>query len=184
MPYDKQRLDLFMDELGSSFSTPGGGAAAGLSGAVAVALIEMVTRINEKKRSEPPVAKLRRRLQALMTEDAKAFARISALYKKGDKGPAMQKALKDGARCPEEICKLVAAASDHAARQKAKTGRWLSSDLKAAAVLMPAAFQAARFTVEVNLDSLSDAGHVRAVRSRLDSYEKKLRHNCALLLAR
>jgi methenyltetrahydrofolate cyclohydrolase len=184
MSYERQRLDLFMDELGSSFSTPGGGAAAALTAATAVALIEMVARINEKKSSEPPTAKIRRRLQALMTEDAKAFVKISALYKKGDKGPAMQKALKEGARCPEEICRLVAEAADLAVRQKNKTGKWLISDLKAAAVLLPAAFQAARFTVDVNLDGLKDASHVRAVRSRLNSYEKKLRRHCAQILGR
>ena len=182
MPYDKQRLDLFLDELGSSFSTPGGGAAAALCAATATALVEMVTRINEKKRSAPRVYKMRRRLQELMTLDAKAFVKISALYKKGGRGPALQKALKEGVRCPEEICRIVSDVSVFAAGQKKKTGKWLVSDLKEAAVLLPAAFEAARFTVEVNLVSMKDEGHVRRVRRRIARYEKKLQQHCKEVL--
>ena len=182
MPYDKQRLDLFLDELGSSFSTPGGGAAAALSAATATALVEMVTRINEKKRSAPRVYIMRRRLQELMTLDAKAFVKISALYKKSDKGPAFQKALKEGATCPEEICRIVSIVSGFAAGQKKKTGKWLVSDLREAAVLLPAAFEGARFTVEINLVSMKDEGYIRRVRHRIARYEKKLRHHCREVL--
>ena len=182
MAYDKQRLDLFLDELGSSFGTPGGGAAAALCAATATALVEMVTRINEKKATAPAVAALRRRLQALMTLDAKAFFTISTLYKKKERGAVFQDALKKGAQCPEEICRLVSRVSWYAAAQKKRTGRRLASDLKEAAVLFPAAFTAARFTIEVNLVSMKDKAHARRVRRRVAGYENELRRNCRKIL--
>ena len=181
---DKQRLDLFLDRLGSASGAPGGGAGAALCAATGAALLEMVMRINKEKKDVPFVVAVRRRLQKLMALDAQAFAAISALVKGSKHTAAFQTALKNGAKYPQEMCRLVSELSVYAARQKNKTGRWLLSDLKEAAILLTAAFESAKLNVYINLNSLKNHATAAASRKKMAGYEKKLRHYCRRVLKR
>ena len=56
MPLGGQRIQRFLDELGSDAPTPGGGAWAGISAAAGAALIVMVARLTLKKKGFEDVA--------------------------------------------------------------------------------------------------------------------------------
>ena len=182
--YDKQRLDLFLDRLGSASGAPGGGAGAALCAATGAALLEMVMRINKEKKDVSFVMAVRRRLQKLMTLDAQAFAAISVLVKGSKHTAAFQTALKNGAKYPQEMCRLVSELSVYTARQKNKTSRWLLSDLKEVAILLTAAFECAKLNVNVNLNSLKNRTSAAANRNKVARYEKRLWHYCRRVLRR
>src|SRR5437588_3250347 len=90
--YLDKPLHYYLDELASAQSTPGGGSASALSGAMGSALASMVARLTLGKASyadvQPEIEtllqqseKLRERFQQLMQEDIEAYARLSASFK-------------------------------------------------------------------------------------------------------
>ena len=90
--YLDKSLQFYLDELASARSTPGGGSAAALSGAMGAALASMVARLTlgkpEYAHVQPEIEKLlqqtetlRERFQQLMQEDIDAYGRLSASYK-------------------------------------------------------------------------------------------------------
>lgn len=147
-------LKKFLEELGSSAASPGGGAAAALTGATGAALVEMVTRINARRRRISPdlrIVSLRRRLNKLMTLDARAYSRLSSFPKENRKESRYQAVLVKAAGVPFETGRLCVAAFTLAKRQKPFTSRWLMSDLVEAGILLKAAFKSAQLNVEINL---------------------------------
>src|SRR2546421_3555264 len=90
MYLDKPLL-YYLDELASAKSTPGGGSAAALSGALGAALASMVARLTLGKANyanvQPAIQELleqteqlRIRFQQLMQEDSDAYGRLSACF--------------------------------------------------------------------------------------------------------
>src|SRR6266699_5169367 len=93
--YLDKPLQYYLDELASANSTPGGGSAAALSGAMGAAIASMVARLTLGKTDYADVAwmqpeieallqqteKLRERFQQLMQEDIDAYGRLSASFK-------------------------------------------------------------------------------------------------------
>ncbi len=170
-----------MDLLGSESVSPGGGTAAALTAALGLALVEMTARINAKKKlknSPGKAAKIknaRERMENLMERDAAVFLRLSAFYKKKDKGPGYQTALKNAAAVPFEICERAVQGLGWAKQEFAFTGRWLKSDLLEAVVLLEAAFESGRLNVEINLNEITDKKFVSKTRSSLLALEKEIR---------
>ena len=91
MPIDR-RLQDYLHALASEQSTPGGGSAAALSGAMGAALASMVCRLTLGKEAYAGVRQeieellrraenLRSRFQQLFQEDIEAYGRLSASYK-------------------------------------------------------------------------------------------------------
>ena len=160
----------FLRELGSASPTPGGGAAAALTGALGAALLEMVARLNKDMAAAKKAEKLKNRLQALIATDTKAFQKLYALYKKKTSccAPVYQKALTNAAAAPEEMCLLASQAAKLALSQKNKTSQWLISDLKESALLLKAAFESARLNVNVNLKGFHDHASAKKIDSRLN----------------
>src|SRR5258708_14574409 len=90
--YLDKRLNDFLDDLASSQSTPGGGSASALAGAVGAGLASMVAQLTQGKAEYAPVEQeieallqhteaLRIRFQQLMQEDIGAYERLSACFK-------------------------------------------------------------------------------------------------------
>src|SRR5690348_8396973 len=82
----------YLDDLASSKSTPGGGSAAALSGAMGASLASMVARLTLSKADYASVhqeieailqetEQLRTRFQQLIQEDIEAYGRLSACFK-------------------------------------------------------------------------------------------------------
>src|SRR5579872_1595797 len=90
--YLEQPLQQYLDDLASANSTPGGGSASAISGAMGAALASMVARLTIGKANYADVEEeisgilqqteqLRERFQQLMLEDIAAYGKLSATFK-------------------------------------------------------------------------------------------------------
>lgn len=168
-------LDSWLEELASPAPAPGGGSAAALAGALAAALVAMVSRITSSRKAYAAVASefariaeeadsLRLKLRELVDRDARAYESVLAAYRlpketEGDKRRRLDeidRALLQAAEVPLETAR-VSAAVLRLARRCAEAGhRSALADSGVAALLAEAALRGAVYNVEVNVRSLSD----------------------------
>ena len=174
------RLDAFLEALGSKKGAPGGGAAAALTGATGVALVEMISRLNDVRhghssRAAQKAAALRREFQSLIGKDAKAFEKIKKIYKDHKKKPAAwQSALKNGAGVPLLICEACVQATALAQKERARTSAWLESDRKESIILLQAAFESAVLNIEINLKGITDKAFNARAKKRISQCRRQL----------
>ena len=176
--FSNDKLGRFLDCLGSEAPSPGGGAAAALAAATGAALVEMVARINSKKRFSSNLLKIRKirsELLRLASKDAAVFKSCASDFKKGKNSSAYQSALKRCVMPPLEICERCVRTLEMGIREISRTSRWLAGDLAEAGILLEAAFRSAKLNVEVNLKGMSDAVHAGRVRKRLHALESRVR---------
>jgi methenyltetrahydrofolate cyclohydrolase len=177
-----QTIGSFLDELGSSASVPGGGAASAVTGAIAAELVSMVAELSTgRPRYEPYAATIEfgraegKRLGAVMTAladaDAAAFAgymAASAMPRGNDAEIAVRKAALAAAAADaiEPPRAMVAACLEIATACERLAGRsnpGLASDLVVAARLAEGAAHGAAANVTVNLPSLGDPARAAAL---------------------
>lgn len=178
MSFEKDSLKRFTDRLGSKDGSPGGGAAAALTGALGVSLVEMVMRINNRRgtvKSTATIEKIKAVFLDLMDRDAKVFKDLAAFSKEERGGAAYQKALRRAAEVPMSAAELVLSPLDMAVLETKRTSSWLFSDLLEAALLLETAFQAARLNVEINLKMIRDKKYVTTSRAKLDKIQTRTR---------
>ncbi len=182
----KAPVATFLDALASAAPAPGGGSAAALVAALGLGLLEMTARINDRRarrkgaRPGPAsriaaVKKLRLRAERLVTIDARTFLGLSPSFRKPRDSRVFQEALRRSARPPFEIASIALAGLGAARRERPRTSRWIASDLAESAMLLLAAFRAARLNVEVNLRDLSDRARARGRARALDRDERRAR---------
>ena len=188
----EKNIDKFLEALASSAPTPGGGGAAALCGALAIALGNMVGNLTLGKRKyadvQEDIAALNSRAEALRADvvalidaDAEAFAPLSRAYgiPKDDPSRAevMETALKRAAEPPLEIIRKCAKALDLIAEYAAKSSALAISDAGCAAALAIAAMKAAALNVRINTKSMADreaASEMNAEAAGLcENYEKE-----------
>jgi formiminotetrahydrofolate cyclodeaminase len=183
-------LDQFLDALGSSAPTPGGGAASALVGALAAALAEMVAQLTVGRPKYAAVEeraqtvlwetqRLRRQLLALVDEDAQAYGGVAAAY-------ALPKGTDDERRMRDEAIQaaLVAALQPplrimergcdvlRLAGEIAEIGNpTVASDAGCAALLGEAATRAAGLNVMANVVLLRDEQVAGRARERVLALE-------------
>lgn len=196
--YSKKSVHRFLTDLGSTSSSPGGGSAAALVGAVGASLVEMVIGINEKKtlkkkkiskrKAAAAIARKTRRIRMikerflrLASDDVRAFLLLKKLYGGPQNPKVYQKALNKSAGIPLEMCHRCIGAMRLAIPEKNRTGRWLFSDLNEAALLLEAAFIAARLNVEINIAGSRERSFANKTRRSLDSMEKEAKRLSAFL---
>lgn len=189
---DDQTLAAFLEDLGSSAPTPGGGAASGLVGAVAAALAEMVAQLTVGKPKFQAVEDearaviergrtLRLELQVLMREDARAYQGVARAYRlpkasdeeRAARAAEIQRALAAAMSPPlqmmERGCDVL-----ELAEQIATIGTpSVASDAGCAAILGEAAVCAAGLNVLANLVLLQDASAVARGRARVAELEAR-----------
>jgi formiminotetrahydrofolate cyclodeaminase len=182
-PLEEQAVGDWLTALASAAPAPGGGAAAALNLAVGAALVSMVCNLTiGKPRYAEHEATMtaalaraedcRRAAEALVSEDAVAFAAVIAAYKlpKDDEAArrtAIQHALRGAAAVPLKTAERAVEVIVLAERVLDGANVNVVSDVAVAASSARAALQSAQVNVEVNLASLSDI--VRAdLRARLD----------------
>ncbi len=181
-PYADFTLADYSEILGSPEPSPGGGSAAAYVGVLGVSLGEMVANLNSKKTKNPNAAQCRERARALkklrekflhiVTEDAKAFQKISDLWK--TPSPELQRALKEGALVPMGICETAYEALTLASHETPWTSKHLMSDLAECGLFLIAAFKGGRFNVEINLREIEDKEFVAAQRARLNHIARQV----------
>ena len=167
----EKNIDKFLAELASSAPTPGGGGAAALTGALGIALGNMVGNLTLGKKKyagvQEDIAALNQRAEAIRADfvalidaDAEAFAPLSRAYgiPKDDPSRAevMETALKRAAEPPLEIMRKCAEALELVKEYAAKGSALAISDAGCAAALAIAAMKAAALNVRINTKSMED----------------------------
>jgi glutamate formiminotransferase len=158
-------LPEFLDALASANATPGGGSAAAAAAAMAAALGSMVSRL---AKLDPGVFEDDRRyFTEAVDRDAEAFNLVMAAYKrpKAERAPYVEEAMHGAAEVPLEVMERVHAmqARLNALEVPARFG----SDLAVARALAITAAAGAQENVNINLDSIQDAGFKELVTARL-----------------
>jgi len=177
----------FLNELASARSTPGGGSAAALNGAIGVGLLTMVAKLTIGKRGyeefdeemvkvKNQLVPMRERFLALVDEDADSFKEVMKAYKlpkmteeeREERAKAVSEALKIAAETPFKTTKLALEAL-RTFRPIVKYGNKGSiTDAGVGTMNLDTAFRGARLNVLVNLPNIQDEEFVAEKRETLD----------------
>jgi glutamate formiminotransferase/formiminotetrahydrofolate cyclodeaminase len=174
-------VEPFVEQLAAPTATPGGGSAAAASGAMAAGLATMVASMSrgkkaylqhERELSEAiaRLSQLREELKAGIDADAESFNVVMKAYKQvkesadGDKG--IEAALKQATSVPLGVAEKAREVAAIAEKLGPMTNPNMKSDLITAKALAQAGIQGALANVEINLESIKDAGFVAEVRRR------------------
>jgi formiminotetrahydrofolate cyclodeaminase len=185
-------LAAFLETLGSSAPTPGGGAASALAGALAAALAEMVAQLTAGRAKYAAVdaqvralieqlRAARHTLAQLMADDEQAFQGVSAAYRlpKADdderaaRDAAIQASLRAAMAPPLAVmsttCDVLLAAEEIA---RIGNGT-VVSDAGCAAILGEAAVRAATLNVLANVVLLRDEVTATDARKQIADFETR-----------
>jgi formiminotetrahydrofolate cyclodeaminase len=148
-----------LDRLAAPTPSPGGGSAAAHVGAVGAALVAMCTGLAKLAGEQARAEQLRRDLEALVEEDAAAFAEF--LSTRSDD------ALKRATLAPLLIAEKSAEVLLLAQGAAPKVPKAALPDLKGAMRFAGAASEHAAATAKFNLQDIADREFVEDVRLRL-----------------
>ncbi len=179
-------IETFLNELASGESTPGGGAAAALTGSQAAALLSMVLNFTVGRRKYAAVEEelrglllrteeMRAELLLYADKDAEAFGAVAACYsmprstteEKDARTRAMQTALREAAEVPFAIAALCADLLELASPVAEKGNPNIASDAATAAHLAHAALYSALVNVDINLKYLKDETFVSRMQAEV-----------------
>jgi formiminotetrahydrofolate cyclodeaminase len=161
----------FLDALAAKTPTPGGGAAAGLTGAIGAALAAMVVRFtigseshkahDEKHRDQlATLESIRAQFLGASEEDAAAYASLNTLWKLPKDDPRRERewdgAVRAAIAAPQRIVILSEGLAQILVELASTTKHTLRSDLAVSAALARAASQAAACNVRVNTPMLPE----------------------------
>ncbi len=184
MDFRKMSIDEFLDTLGSSSPTPGGGTVAALSGALAAGLTKMVASLTKGKKGYEEHDSLMQEtalletqevewFKTMMDEDAKAFNQVTTamklpkdtLVQKEVRTSAIQEAFKEATRTPFEIARHIARLVPRAGLMARFGNKNARSDALCALELCKAGFQMSLENVSINLDMIKDPEFVQRTRN-------------------
>ncbi|MEE2766372.1 MAG: cyclodeaminase/cyclohydrolase family protein [Pseudomonadota bacterium] len=182
----EQQIEVFLDELASSASTPGGGGAAAIMGAMGAALVSMVCNLTIGKEKYADVEEelkgvldqaesLRARLTNMIQADVEVFNRVMASYRlpkgtdeeKAARSAEIQEALKAATDVPLECAKACAEVIA-LSRTAAKKGNLnVISDAGVAVMAGYAALKSAALNVNINIGGIRDPEFANSRRQQL-----------------
>lgn len=165
MKIKDQKIERFLEELASRSPTPGGGAVAALTGAMAASLVEMVCNLTIGKRgyekytknleADAKIAKADRKILLQLADvDVSAFDSVMAAYKSKDK-KEIRKALKYAIDIPEKVAAICMEIDDMAYELEKIGNKNVFSDAKTAHALAGAAINGAMANVHINGEALA-----------------------------
>ena len=182
-----QTLGDFTTELASEQPTPGGGAAAAVSAALAASLTAMVLRLSLGRPKYQEHADLhaealeasdaaRDRFLELADDDASAYAAYRAARalpheteeQEASREAATREAARGAAAVPLRVVEACHSQIELVERVTGRTNQYVASDLEVAALLLEGAARSAAANVAVNLGAIGDEGYATAVRAELD----------------
>lgn len=195
--YIEQTLQVYLDDLASSKSAPGGGSAAAVSGAMAAALACMVCQLTLGKEKYADVQdeitelltqaeEQRQRFQQLMAADIDAYTKLSACFKMARdtedqrrmRADAIQLCLTEAALVPLEMSERAVLVAQICERVAEIGNVNILSDIAAAAMLAASAGTSAAWMVRINLKSLKDIETVESLSERLSLALDALTSRC------
>ena len=158
-----QTIDHYLEQLASRAATPGGGAAAALSGAQAAALIAMVCRLTRGHDDEiatvtKAAESARQNFLDLMRADIDSFNEVMAAFrlKGAQRDAALPRALASAANVPMAMIVQALELTPHLQRLLEIGNKNLITDVGIAATLASATILAAKMNVLINCRSMSD----------------------------
>jgi len=164
--YIDDSIKKYLDDLSAKLPTPGGGSVAALTGALGVGLISMVLNFTigkekfkefdkELKEVLEKVKDLKKKLSILIDKDVEVYKQVSESFNSED-GTVKEKALKDAATVPIEICNCCFEAMKLCKQVMDKTNKRLITDIGVAAELLLAAHSSALYNIDINLKGMKD----------------------------
>jgi len=190
--FGSSTIEGFLDALASDAATPGGGAVAGLCGAVGAALISMVGRLTVGREGyEDAEEAMRRYLEEadvaravfleLADRDAHAFEAVMSAFKmtkeddrqKAERSAAIQRAYEGAARVPLEIAQRAVDLMDFARTTTELGNVNAASDGLVAAFALYAATYSALANVEINVAALKDETVARELRGETEALKTR-----------
>jgi formiminotetrahydrofolate cyclodeaminase len=181
----------FVKVLSTKEPVPGGGGAAALTGAIGVALGNMVGSLTVGKKKYADVegeilelkAKsdvLQEKLLAMVEKDAEVFEPLSKAYglpsgteeEKAEKARVMEIVLKDASDVPVQIMELVMEALDLVERFSQIGSRLAISDAGCAAACCRAALNAASLNVFINTKSMKNREYAEQLNAHTEDMLK------------
>lgn len=191
--FGKKSVHGFLDEVAARQPAPGGGAVAAAAGALSVALARMVAAYSANTKITSDAALLVERvaralqradslLRALIEQDAQAFEQLQAVQRRCKEGSAtqgdVQRALWEAIAVPTQIAALAVASLQEMDALKVAASRFLLTDLGVAAVIAQATAHAARYSVRINLNDLTDAAKRVLARREIDALVSSAKERC------
>jgi glutamate formiminotransferase/formiminotetrahydrofolate cyclodeaminase len=172
----------FAERLSAADPTPGGGSAAAYAGSMGAALAAMVGRIAMKREAQgvsdlvEEADGLRAHFNQLVQDDSAAFDRVTAalglpkrtVAEKSARKEALQAALLAASRVPLDTAKAGRRLLGLCERLLEHATSAAVSDAGVAALLAETTIRGAALNVMINLASLADATHVKALSEELD----------------
>lgn len=168
-------VQVFLDELASKASTPGGGSAAAVMGAQSAALISMVCNLTIGKPKYEDVdadmrallvksEALREKLTGMIKADVEVFDRVMASYgmpkdtdeEKSVRSEEIQEALKVAADVPLDCARACAEAIELSREAAEKGNLNVVSDAGVAVMAAYGALKSAALNVYINVGSIKD----------------------------
>ena len=180
-------IQVFLDELASKASTPGGGSAAAIIGAMGAALISMVANFTVGKKGYEDVdaeareildksENLRTRLMDMIKADVDVFNQVMGAYamakdtddQKAARSNAIQSALKAATDVPLACARLAADVIKLCHPIAEKGNKNVISDAGVAVLAGQAALRSAALNVYINIGGIKDEAFVADRRKQLE----------------
>jgi len=177
--YVNRTLRKYLDDLAAKKPAPGGGSAAALVGATAVALLSMVANFTigkpkyrkfqkDIKKSLKESEKIRKKLLELVDLDVITYNKVARNKKKSL--TIYQKSLKEATIVPVKITELSFQALKLCPVLARKGNKYLISDVHVAKSLLGAAIKSAIVNVKINLPYIKDKKFVSKIKRQLKSW--------------
>lgn len=182
--YINESVKKYINDLAARLPAPGGGSAAGCSGALGTALLEMVCNFTAGKEKykivEPIIQKhlvslkeIRDEFTELIDGDIKAYSAIRGAFLTKDK-KIIDKALEGGYYICLKICKLSEQAAGIALDLTEKGNLSLITDVGCGIELLNAAFNSGAFNCEINIKGMEDNIFKEKEMLSLDALKKEM----------
>jgi formiminotetrahydrofolate cyclodeaminase len=174
-----QPIQQFLDALASKASTPGGGSAAAISGAMGAALVSMVCNLTIGKKNYEDVSAdlttvlakaegLRQRLTESVNDDIRVFNRVMAAYglpketdeQKAARSTELQAALQEATDVPLSCARLCYEVIELSQVAAEKGNKNVISDAGVAVLAAQAGLRSAALNVYINAGSIKDRAFV------------------------
>lgn len=168
-------IQVFLDELAGKSSTPGGGSAAAIIGAMGAALISMVANFTAGKKGYEDVdaevrdildkaEKMRAQLTEMIKADVDVFNRVMGAYgmpresdeQKAERSEEIQAALKEATDVPLACARLAAEVIKLSQPIAEKGNKNVISDAGVAVLAGQAALKSAALNVYINIGGIKD----------------------------
>ncbi len=185
--FQEQQLQTFLDQLASKASTPGGGSAAAIMGAMGAALVSMVANLTVGKQKYQDVEEemqgflersedMRSRLTGMIQADIDVFDKVMAAYgmaretdaEKEARSGAIQAALKEATDVPLACAQLCADVIELCRPVAEKGNLNVISDAGVAVLAAHAALRSAALNVYINIGGIRDQEFVQDRRDKLE----------------